>query len=69
MNELLIAGIVFLILLAIVVILTPYYWCQFSTMPSLHLCCLPFVIISILLALGVCLTIFGAEKENNRLRH
>lgn len=71
MNGMLIAGIVFLIVLGVVVILTPYYWCKIGGCEtSLSCCCLPFFVVAIFLALGVSLVIFGNEKEqHHRLRH
>lgn len=70
MNGMLIAGIVFLILLAVIVIVTPYYWCKVGGDASLATCCAPFFVVAIFLALGVSLVIFGNEKEqHHRLRH
>ncbi len=71
MNALLIAGIICLIVLGVVVIITPYYWCKVAGgETSLACCCLPFFIVAILLSLGVGLTVFGSQHENqHRLRH
>jgi hypothetical protein len=68
MNALLVAGIIFLILLAVVVILTPYYWCTYGG-ESMTLCCLPFILGAIFLALGVSFVIFGNNQEHHNLRH
>lgn len=70
MNGMLIAGIVFLIALAIVTILTPYYWCKVGCNGSLTTCCIPFFVVATFLAVGVLLVVFGSEKENHhRLRN
>jgi len=70
-NSLIIAGIVFLVLCAMVFVLAPFYWCVLKGEVNTTTCCAPFIAFAIFMALGVCFIVFGEQQGNgnNRLRH
>jgi p-aminobenzoyl-glutamate transporter AbgT len=69
-NSLVIAGIVFLVLCAMVFVLAPFYWCVLKGEVNAATCCAPFIAFAIFMALGVCFIVFGEQQGNdNRLRH